>query len=530
MSARLISLFIAVVVVLSTAMLFGCQKQTGQANDKAVLAVVNGDNITVEDFKAFLQYNMPKSIEEKKGALAKMIQNRLLASVAVHRGLNTDPMVRGRLLEFNANYLPEVLKEDIAKKVTVSDSEIPGNMVSNEPVVSLLQIVTPTLEDAEAALQELKKGANFEEVAKKRSIGISAGAGGNLGAVRLATDDLYTPGVKAVINKLNPGEMTPIVKTDLGYSIFKMKSRKDAGEMKKESLDAARKVVKDQKVEYEMAKLKQELASKAKIELNEKLLKGDKTQTWAAKIDDTVISVPQGLFEQSENPDAVHVPHQSMNERSILSSLKDVVVKILLVEEAKRRGLDKDPGYKKMERTAEEAILTQVMLENLGTFEPTEQEMKDYYAKYKERFAKQAGVHVGRILTPTEKDAKSALAELKKGAEFSKVAMKYSIDKSKLQGGDMGWYGPDRLASPFKETVAALKPGQVSGIIHTPAGYDIMKLTERVNEGIPDFSELRDTIGKRVTLQKRSEAVEALYKEVAGRSKVTINEALLKSL
>lgn len=75
--------------------------------------------------------------------------------------------------------------------------------------------------------------------------------------------------------------------------------------------------------------------------------------------------------------------------------------------------------------------------------------------------------------------AQDIVAQLKAGADFAKLAASYSDAPDALTGGSLGWRGADRMPSLFAETVAGMQPGQVSGVIRSPAGMHIVKLVER---------------------------------------------------
>jgi len=65
---------------------------------------------------------------------------------------------------------------------------------------------------------------------------------------------------------------------------------------------------------------------------------------------------------------------------------------------------------------------------------------------------------------------------LKKGWDFGELAKKLSEDPgSASQGGDLGWFERKRFVLPFDESAFKLKAGEVSGIVHTPFGYHIMR-------------------------------------------------------
>jgi len=81
-----------------------------------------------------------------------------------------------------------------------------------------LHILVATREEAEAILSELKSGKDFSELAKAKSIGPNAKKGGDLGY--FAEGDFQAEFEKT-IKSLKNGEISGIVKTSMGYHIFK---------------------------------------------------------------------------------------------------------------------------------------------------------------------------------------------------------------------------------------------------------------------------------------------------------------------
>jgi peptidyl-prolyl cis-trans isomerase SurA len=81
--------------------------------------------------------------------------------------------------------------------------------------------------------------------------------------------------------------------------------------------------------------------------------------------------------------------------------------------------------------------------------------------------------------------AEQVLAQLRAGADFSKLAVSFSDAPDALQGGAIGWRSRDRLPDLFAQALDGLKPGEVSGIIRSPAGFHLLKLIERRGGGAP---------------------------------------------
>ncbi|MBC7206329.1 MAG: peptidylprolyl isomerase [Methyloversatilis sp.] len=83
--------------------------------------------------------------------------------------------------------------------------------------------------------------------------------------------------------------------------------------------------------------------------------------------------------------------------------------------------------------------------------------------------------------------ADAAMEQLAKGEDFARVAASYSDAPDALSGGSLGWRPLDRLPQLFADMLPNLKPGQVSEVMRSPAGFHIMKLVDkRGGEGASD--------------------------------------------
>jgi len=87
--------------------------------------------------------------------------------------------------------------------------------------------------------------------------------------------------------------------------------------------------------------------------------------------------------------------------------------------------------------------------------------------------------------------AEQALREVTDGASFESVATRYSEDdKSKGQGGYIGFFGINRYNKSFEEAAFSLsEDGQVSEVIESPVGYHILKRISR--RGVQPLEEQR---------------------------------------
>jgi peptidyl-prolyl cis-trans isomerase C len=84
-------------------------------------------------------------------------------------------------------------------------------------------------------------------------------------------------------------------------------------------------------------------------------------------------------------------------------------------------------------------------------------------------------VHVQQILLYNSGEADNVLAQLQGGADFNTLAAQYDPQAH----GDLGWFPKGYILEPSVEQAAfSLPVGQVSDVIQTSVGYDIIKVLE----------------------------------------------------
>jgi peptidyl-prolyl cis-trans isomerase SurA len=75
--------------------------------------------------------------------------------------------------------------------------------------------------------------------------------------------------------------------------------------------------------------------------------------------------------------------------------------------------------------------------------------------------------------------ADKARAEVLAGGDFAKVAAAFSDAPEALRGGELGWRGEDRMPELFTAALRPMKPGGVSEVLRSPAGFHVLKLLDR---------------------------------------------------
>ncbi len=89
-------------------------------------------------------------------------------------------------------------------------------------------------------------------------------------------------------------------------------------------------------------------------------------------------------------------------------------------------------------------------------------------------------VRARHILLTTREEAEAALARLKAGEDFGKVAKELSTDKSTSEsGGDLGWFPIGMMDPEFEKVAFNTPPGQISEIVQSSYGFHIIKVEEK---------------------------------------------------
>lgn len=63
--------------------------------------------------------------------------------------------------------------------------------------------------------------------------------------------------------------------------------------------------------------------------------------------------------------------------------------------------------------------------------------------------------------------------------DFAAAAVRYSDSPNALEGGDLGWRRMDEIPPAFADTIATMKPGDVSPALRGPTGFHILKLIDQ---------------------------------------------------
>jgi peptidyl-prolyl cis-trans isomerase D len=164
-------------------------------------------------------------------------------------------------------------------------------------------------------------------------------------------------------------------------------------------------------------------------------------------------------------------------------------------------------------------LMTPATLADVSTI--TDQEAEAYYAERKESFKVEEQVKARHILIRLDEDAPEAdvakamdtvrkiQAELQAGKSFEEAAAEYTEDPSGTQtGGELGWFGRNRMVKPFEDAAFALEKGAVSEPVRTQFGFHLIKVDDRKAAGYEDFKDVAEEIRLLIARDRAAEALQ----------------------
>ncbi|MFP2238337.1 peptidylprolyl isomerase [Pseudescherichia vulneris] len=145
----------------------------------------------------------------------------------------------------------------------------------------------------------------------------------------------------------------------------------------------------------------------------------------------------------------------------------------------------------------------------------SDSEIQSYYDQHQDQYTQPQRVRYSVIQTKTEAEAKAALDEINKGANFADVAKAKSTDIiSAKNGGDMGWLEASTTPDELKN--AGLKEkGQLSGVIKSSVGFLVARLDDSEAAKVKPLTEVHDQIAAKVKQEKALDAYYAMQQKVS---------------
>ena len=167
-------------------------------------------------------------------------------------------------------------------------------------------------------------------------------------------------------------------------------------------------------------------------------------------------------------------------------------------------------------------------------------EVQQYYDAHQKDFVKPEQVELAEIFldtkdkTPQEVEAIEQKANdyrnrVLKGEEFSEIAKRYSEGSTKDKGGTLGTFEPGQLSKQLEDIVFKMDKGQITEVIQTKTGFEILKVVDHFKAGLQPVSKVENEIMNRIYLQKMQPQMREYLAQLREESYVTVKPGFTDS-
>ncbi|MSN25909.1 MAG: peptidylprolyl isomerase [Geobacter sp.] len=206
-----------------------------------------------------------------------------------------------------------------------------------------------------------------------------------------------------------------------------------------------------------------------------------------------------------------------------------------LVTALANQGLSFDQYRSQLQEQIEKLKL--VSMEVRAKIHVSEAEEREYYDANRAKYTEDESYRARHIFFKTNDKAPAedikrtmttalmVLAEAKSGKDFAELAKNYSEDPAaRKDGGDLGVFKKGDMQAELESAILAMKPGDVSELVYTPAGFHIIKLEERISGKLKPFEGLKGEIEETLYRKKSEERFGQWAKELREKASVEIKD------
>jgi peptidyl-prolyl cis-trans isomerase C len=548
----------------SLALFWGCAKK-----EVKIVAKVGDREITVEELEnefkrqSRLIIQGRSELDRRRDALDKLIDDQVMILGAYKDGLDleveNDTVFQKQKDQILLN---ELYKREILDKSQVSEGELRKQYANMKEEIHASHILVETKELADSIYQELNQGADFEELAKEKSIDPSAKS--NAGDLGFFGWGRMVPEFQEAAFALKEGEISSPVKTQFGWHIIKLLERRETEQKPFDEVkDMIRAQLERSRREERMKEYFQELKDEVSFKLNGETLgllmskrsesapdtlgltrMGEQLEMDKFTEDEknqTLFSYKGGqitlgdFLAQFNSMPPQYRPQLDNQEKVEEVAFQSIALEILS-ETARDRNLEgtrsfKDSWAKFKEAEMAKRMRGSVILKGVGI---TDGEIQSYYDRHPDRFEKPAEVQVKEILLQTEGEASDILSQLNKGANFETLAEEKTI-RTYVQnkGGDLGSFRRARYPELF-DVAFKMDRGELGGPIKISDRqygecYAVIKLIDKKDAEKTPLDEIKDQVTRQARSEKDEKIVRGWLDTQKGRLTIEINEEVLES-
>ncbi len=491
---------------------------------------------------------------KRREIIDSMIVTRLLIQGAYELNIDrVDDLARAVAANKDRFLMGVLYNKHIVAKVDPTEAELKDYYNNLENRIRISHIIVTDADTAQMLFERVKNGENFEQLAFDYSVDPDAKRNkGDLGYLLWgATVDEF----QEVAFRMEPGEISPPVKTNYGYHIIKVVDKKP--NENRADFDSMKESIKNQLSRRKAMALMQDYFAMLKTKFPVVIdtatcdyLMHKREQLYPPQI---LAGLPRNDFDvdalDRNEKELVLATWQNgqITLMEYLSRIKDVpefmrpdlddydslatiVFELkkqeFLTSEAMAEGLDQDEDYLKQVRMFKEFNMADIMKNDSiqSPPPPEEADLRNYYEEHIDEFTTPAKYHVHEILLSDEMKARKLAGEIRSLNEFKQKAAELTERPGKRsRQGDLGfiekmWY-PEIFEAAEKVGI-----GRIGGPVVTGNKYSIFYVVEKTEPEIKDFLDVKRRINDKLLVERKNQAIQTWIDERLKITSVDVDE------
>ncbi len=553
--------FLIVIGILAGGLLTGCGKSGGD-----VVAVVGDYEITLDDFEKTygFSFQFPTAEDEfsaRRMALDSAIITRLLIQAAYEKNIDQlEELSRVVLANKDKFLVATLLKRKIGDRSVPSEAELKEYYYRLEYKVKASHILVKDSGLATQLVEQISNGESFEMLAYTHSEDKSAKK--NRGDLGFFTWGTMIDEFQRAAFAMEPGEMSPPVKSRYGYHIIKVVDR--LPNEQRTSYEAMRTSLVNQVTRQKSNRLGEqyfeEIRTRYQVTIDNSTCEYLLHKREVLYPPTVLAGLPRNDFDQEQldrnekelilgtwdggqmslgeylDLAGKSIPLKARPDFDDYDSLATTIFRLnvnnILIIEAHREGIDNDPDYVDQVRFFKELAMAEIMKDDSlpALPAPDEATVRQYYDDNPEIFTVPAKIHIHEILLSDELKAK----RLKKGVRsleaFKEVASNNTERSGKrIGGGDLGYIEKRWFPTVFD---AAWKTpiGGIGGPVRNHDGkYVLFYVVDKMDSQLKDYLGQKRGIIQSLTNERKEEAFAAWVDDRRQSTEIIVNEDVLRS-
>ncbi len=504
--------YLCVFLLFLVGTLAACNRQ----DDKQVLASIGKYEVTDLHFKnAFRNYYyqtgqaVPVNDITLKAVLDGELERYTVVTWAEDRGWDTDESgSRQRALIDRQVHMQEYERLFVHKNVAADDDDLGELFRRYNSRVRASHLYASDRYTADSLYSLLQSGESFEKLASE--IFANKHLRENGGDLGYFTIDEMDPAFENIAFRMNPGEVSPPVRTNQGYSIIKVTDVVTKPIVTENEFANRRAALSDYALQRnrEMATRRdiENLTNEIKVDdtVLEELYQAMRVTTEGNRFnlnlpESTVVAELRGFTMSLEDfrTEAALLPDWRFASKKSLREIIDGISYRSFAISLVRNHPDFDASFaeQKVEATFHSWLIDRFNEYLNQEVVIPEVELRTMYNANSEYRTSSIELNLGELVTASSSDAESAITALKSGASFKSVLLQYGvIGEALLYDGELGFRPIDSFGK-FAPDLRDLQPRGIAGPLeYTPDRWIVYFCIDRKEPGPVSFDQARQNL------------------------------------